>query len=1061
MIPRLPPNHPPDSAYQAYLDALRAAGFRGEIHCDLARRVLAGTDNSIYQFLPQAVLEPVDQDDVVRVMRLLDEPRFHAIAISPRGGGTGTNAQSLTDGVVLDLSRHMTGIGEANPEAGWVDVEPGVVLDALNDALRPSGRFFAPTLSPSDRATIGGMIATDAAGKGSRIYGKTGQHVIELDVVLMGGQIWTFGTTTDRELRALARRDDAVGRIHRTILETIDEHLELIDERFPDLTRYMTGYNLARVRQTGNGAAAELGADAGATWNLPMLLAGSEGTLGVATRARLRTLALPKHRRIVALAYGAFDDALTAGELIERHDPLAIETMDETLLDLARGDEAWGLAGPVLRPPVGSASRAAVELRAVNLVEFVGDDEQAVHGRAERLAAEVNDNAGEAGRPIFASIAVERDQQAALWNLRKRAVGMLGRLPGARKPVAFVEDCAVPPSALPSFVAGFREILDGQGLKYGMFGHIDVGCLHVRPALDMTDPEDQQRVRAITDEVVELARSHGGLLWGEHGKGVRGEFNPHFMGRDLYELMRTIKGAFDPRNQLNPGKLATPSGDESAALLTIESSTRGELDRQIEARVRAQFADAINCNGNGQCHSYDPDYVMCPSSKVTRDRIHSPKGRATAMRDWLRRLQSAGHELPSEPTGPRLAALPGRAFNSLRKRLGGSPDDDYSHELYDAMLGCLACKACATQCPVNVDVPAFRAHFLSAYHSRYLRPLRDRAITNLESMLPVMAKAPRLANAMTGNAVAKALTKHIVGMVDAPPLAHPTLHTRLREIDCAPRSAPELLSLPDEERPTTVVLLPDAFTSFYTPGVVVAAIELLRAMGRSAAILPFFPNGKALHIKGELARFRAVASRIAEMIRPLRDAGLMLVGLDPAVTLTYRDEYPAELGPDGEALGVRMIQEAILELLDDPSIEAPTARVRSAHSFTLFPHCTERTAIADSPRQWGRIFRAFGLELDVARVGCCGMCGAYGHERIHLDESRGIFDMSWRPKLDAIERPGVPVNGEGGTPGESDASSGAITTGYSCRSQAKRFAQRDLRHPVEVLAQAVGGASSA
>mgnify|MGYP006285726791 CR=1 FL=1 len=434
MIPRLQADSALDPDFQAYLNALESSGFRGEIRRDYARRLLSGTDNSIYQLLPQAVLEPMDHADVVRAMRLLGEERFRSVTVSPRGGGTGTNAQSLTRGLVLDLSRHFTGVGEPNLDEGWVEVEPGVVLDALNDALRPAGRFFAPTLSPSDRATIGGMIATDAAGKGSRIYGKTGQHVVELTVVLQGGDTWTLRAVSDGEMRYLAERNDEVGRICRAIVKVIGNNEGLIAERFPELTRYMTGYNLAMVREVREGESSSGGP--AVWWNLPMLLAGSEGTLGVVTRARLRILPLPKHKRVVALGYGSFDDALTAGELIERHDPLAIETMDDTLLDLARGDEAWTLAAPVLEASSNGAKRA--DLRVVNLVEFAGDDEASVHAAAERLAEEAKQRAGRPHQPISAAIAVDRDRQAALWNLRKRAVGMLGRLPGARKPVAFV-----------------------------------------------------------------------------------------------------------------------------------------------------------------------------------------------------------------------------------------------------------------------------------------------------------------------------------------------------------------------------------------------------------------------------------------------------------------------------------------------------------------------------------------------------------------------------------------------------------------------------------------------
>ena len=297
----------------------------------------------------------------------------------------------------------------------------------------------------------------------------------------------------------------------------------------------------------------------------------------------------------------------------------------------------------------------------------------------------------------------------AIWEMRKKSVGLLGNMQGDKRPIPFVEDTAVPPEHLADYIAEFRALLDARGLVYGMFGHVDAGVLHVRPAIDMKDPAQEPLIREITEEVVRLTRKYGGLLWGEHGKGVRSEFSPRFFG-PLYPILQSIKAAFDPRNQLNPGKIAAP---ESGQLLTIDGlTTRGQLDRTIPASVRAAYDEALHCNGNGACFNWDPDEAMCPSYKATRDRRHSPKGRASLTREWLRQLAALGVDPESEAAALR-EAPPGGTFPH-GCATPGLREPDFSHAVKDAMDGCLACKSCSGQCPIKVDVPTFRAKFLEA-----------------------------------------------------------------------------------------------------------------------------------------------------------------------------------------------------------------------------------------------------------------------------------------------------------------------------------------------------------
>lgn len=1024
MLPRLDALEPTARLARDLLDALSAAGFAGDLDARGATRLVAATDNSVYQILPQAVVFPRDHADVVTLFTVASRPAFRDLTFTARGGGTGTNGQALTEGVVVDLSRHMNRILEVDLVAGTARVEPGVVLDQLNDHLRPHGVFFAPNLSPSSRATIGGMIATDASGEGSRVYGKTSDHLVSLDVVLVDGATLTAAPVAAADLAARAAAPGLSGAVHRTLDRLLTEHAALIADRWPRLTRHVTGYDLARARLPDGGL------------DLARVIAGSEGSLGVVTAATVRLTPLPRARRLVVFKYGRFEDALAAAEELVLADPGAIETIDETVLDLARADVIFDAVRDALTDAPG-----ALPTRTINLVEFRGPDEASVQARLDALLTAAEARRGEPGCAIGWYVAPDEATRRALWELRKKGVGLLGASPGARKPVAFVEDTVVPPERLSAYVAEFRALLDAEGLRYGMFGHVDVGCLHVRPALDLKDPADEERLRRISDQVAALCLRHGGVIWGEHGKGMRSQYSPAVFGDALFDVICEVKGAFDPDNRLNPGKVATPPG-RRAALATIDAPTRGQRDRQIPPPARARFAIALDCNGNGQCFDYHPDRVMCPSSKVTRDRVHSPKGRAGVMREWLRQLALTGYDpVAARAAGllRRIARFPARVWHTLAARFGRY---DYSREVHAAMHGCLACKACATHCPIKVDVPSFRAEFLDLYHQRYLRPPSDHLVAGLEGMLPLLARAPRLSNFSIGARPIRWLMRRLVGVVDVPALATGVSVAKGLRARGLRLWAPAELTRPDALPDDAVILVQDAFTTFYEPHVVLAAVDLIAALGHTPVVLRYAPNGKGLHVKGFLARFARRARRNVAALAPLAAAGLPIVGVDPAVVLTWRDEIPAALGPDAPRVPVRLLQEWLAERAR-PALPAPgDSGAAPAPTYRLFGHCTERTAVGRADRLWADAFAAFGLPLEPVAVGCCGMSGFYGHDATHEAESHGIFAMSWGRHLPEATDP---------------ARAQVVATGYSCRSQVKRYAGWSPKHPAEVLAAHLQG----
>ena len=1019
-IARVPFDGAVEAPTRAFLQDLAKAGFRGEIGSGAADRVVLATDNSIYQRLPQAVVYPGDADDVACLARLLAEPRHREVSVAPRGGGTGTNGQSLTDGIVVDLSRHMNRIVEIDPANRRARVQAGVVKDQLNAALRPHGLFFAPELSTSNRATIGGMVATDASGQGSCTYGKTRDHVLALEVVLLGGERLRSEPVTPAALPALCHRQDRIGAVYRTAERIAREEADTIAARFPRLNRCLTGYDLAHLARPDG------------RFDLNSVLCGSEGTLAFTVEATLNLLPLPRHSMLVNLRYASFMDALRDAQALMAHKPLSIETVDSKVLTLARRDIVWqGIAEYF---PTDDAQEAM----GINLVEFAGDDEASLLRQVETFCSHIaaEHGSGRLGYTLArTSAAVER-----IYGMRKRAVGLLGNTQGEARPQPFVEDTAVPPEHLADYIAEFRALLDGHGVAYGMFGHVDAGVLHVRPALDMQDPAQASLVRPISDSVVALTRKYGGLLWGEHGKGVRSEYVPDVFG-PLYPALQALKAAFDPHSQLNPGKIATPANAPDKQLLRIDGvPLRGEHDRQIDARIWQSFGNAMHCNGNGACYNFDPDDAMCPSWKATRQRAQSPKGRAMLLREWLRRQGQAGVDVLDAALRPpawwRTLAL--RCTELARPRRAR---DDFSHVVYDAMAGCLACKSCAGQCPVRVDIPDVRARFLELYHQRFRRPLKDHAVGLLEQAAPLMARVAGASNAVMGSGLGRWVQARI-GLVDAPTLSTFRIDDTLRQWAVEIAEPGVLGRLSEEERERCVILVPDAFTRYFDTEVFAALIELAGLLRMRVFVARYLPNGKPLQVHGFRQRFERAAQRNADALGKLASFGIPLVGLDPAVTLTYRQEY-RKLGGAAAELQVLLPQEWLA------NVALPAARSKDSASsslprFLLLPHCTEKTTAPQSASLWIEVFSRLGISLTTAPAGCCGMAGTYGHELRHRATSETIFRSSWGRLL----APASTVNNAAVDPHQE-----VLATGYSCRCQARRFAQRTLRHPVQLLAE--------
>ncbi|GAB2914375.1 FAD-binding and (Fe-S)-binding domain-containing protein [Rheinheimera gaetbuli] len=1010
MIPKLNPELALDASIVAFSKALVAAGFSGDIETSYGSRLAVATDNSVYQALPQAVLLPKSTDDLVILTSLAQTSSFSHIKFSPRGGGTGTNGQALTEHVVVDLSRHMRNILEINPEQRWVRVQAGVIKDQLNAFLKPYGFFFAPDLSTSNRATIGGMVNTDASGQGSLVYGKTSDHVLALKTVLIDGNILKTHKMATFEAEHRAEQPNSIGRIYRQVLDSCRQYRPQILAKFPRMNRFLTGYDLEHVFN-----------DDLTEFDLSRIITGSEGSLGFVVEAKLNITPIAKYKCLVNVKYDSFESALRNAPFLVAAEATSVETVDSKVLNLARNDIIWHQVRDLITEVPG------IEMQGLNMVEYNSESQAEIEQKIAALTARLDGAIADKTDGIIGyQLTYDNAAISNIYAMRKKAVGLLGNTAGRQKPIAFAEDTAVPPQNLADFIMEFRALLDSHGLHYGMFGHVDAGVLHVRPALDLCDPAQEQLLRTISDQVVALTAKYGGLMWGEHGKGYRSEYGPAFFGDELFTELRKIKAAFDPRNRVNPGKICTPF-NSADSLVSVDGVKRAYFDRQIPVAVKDSFDSSLNCNGNGLCFNYEENSPMCPSSKITKDRRHSPKGRAGLMREWLRLTEMQGVDVLAQEQQllQQSGGIKGvwqRTKNTLAKRRG---EEDFSHEVMQAMEGCLACKACAGQCPVKVDVPSFRSRFLQLYHSRYLRPAKDYIVGNIERTAPWLAKAPKLVNFVVKQKATAALLEKTVGYVDTPLLSVPTLSQQVGDLYRFDLAALQRLSSEDKAR--TVLLVQDPFTSFYEAELVADALHLLQKLGFNPVLLPFLPNGKPQHVKGFLREFAKTAASAAQFLNQLQQLGFPMLGLDASLVLVYRDEYHKTLGDKRGDFNVQLLHEWL--------VQQSLPQVNNKAEFALLAHCTEKTALPATEQAWQQIFNSAGLSLKPVSVGCCGMAGTYGHEAQNLDNSKALFDMSWR------------------APVEQFGTAHILVTGFSCRSQVKRLVGDKPKHPLQALLQ--------
>src|SRR5438552_3006677 len=769
---------------------------------------------------PIGVVVPRHAGDVQAVLEIANRGN---VAVLPRGGGTSLTGQTVNRAVVMDFSRFMNNVLEVNEEELWARVQPGLVQDELNHHVLPLGLLFGPDTSTSNRATIGGMLGNNSGGSHSIAYGLTVEHVIELTALLGDGSRVVFGEVTPEGFRAKMRASGLEGQIYREVARLRDQYAGEIRARYPKHWRRVCGYNLDELVKDR-------------PLNMARVIVGSQGTLVTILEAKMRLVKRPKATAVDVIHYHDMQQALESSQTILETGPYAVELTDKMILDLARGNiEQSQRMGFVQGDP-----------RAILIVEYAGDTPAEVKSKVEALEAR-----RAAGRFGYAGhVALDPAEQQSIWKLRKAGLGLLLGTKGEAKPIAFIEDTAVDPKDLPVFVPRFRDIMAKHGAEGAYYGHCSVGCLHIRPLVNLKTARGLEQVRGMAAEIFDLVLEFEGAISSEHGDGrARSPFLERVFGPVMMQAFRELKGAFDPKNLMNPGNIVASPAVTDHLRYGPEYKT-WEPATMLDFSAQGGFAAAVEmCNGVGVCRK-KLEGTMCPSYMATRDEEHSTRGRANALR----------------------AVLSGRV-----------PAADFTgRRLYEVMDLCLECKGCKAACPSNVDMAKLKYEFLYHYYKANGLPLRNRMFGRVAKLSALAARTPRLSNAINALPPVRWLLEKTAGIDRRRPL--PALAPETFEQWFRRRTPPA--AAPRGE----VVLFHDTFVTYHTPELGQAAVRLLEGAGYRAVLVDRKCCGRPLISKGMLDEAREHAAWNVARLAPYARRGVAVVGLEPSCLLTLRDE---------------------------------------------------------------------------------------------------------------------------------------------------------------------------
>ncbi|MDF7820617.1 FAD-linked oxidase C-terminal domain-containing protein [Runella sp. MFBS21] len=924
-----------------------ATRLKGELYYDTTMRTLYATDASAYREMPQAVAIPKDSEDI---KTLIAFAREHRTSLIPRTAGTSLAGQVVGNGIVVDVSRTFTKILEINPEERWVRVQPGVIRDELNMALKPYGLYFGPETSTANRAMIGGMVGNNSCGSNSVVYGSTREHLLEVKAILADGSEAVFKSTSLQ--KNTLPKEGLEGAIYAKTFDILSnpENQEEIRKNFPkkSIERRNTGYALDMLLDC------EPFTDGGPDFNMCRLIAGSEGTLCFLTEIKLNIIPPPpKAQGLVCVHFNSIDDALHATIVALKYKPQAVELIDNYILECAAENAEQRKNAFFVQKKIDGSYP----------IILVVDVSQDTKEEVEKVAAALIEDL-KAQDMGFHYPLLHAEDTKKIWTLRKAGLGLLGNLPGDEKAVAVIEDTAVDVHDQPAFIRDFNQILTKNGMSAVHYAHAGSGEIHLRPIINLKTSEGHKQFRMIAEEIADLVKKYDGSLSGEHGDGrLRGEFIPKMVGPKNYALFKEIKQTWDPYNIFNPNKIVeTPPMD---TFLRYEAKQKTpEFKTYFRYPDQNVLQHAEQCNGSGDCRkTHLSGGTMCPSFMATRNEKDTTRARANVLREFLTRSDKANRF-----------------------------DHKEIKEVYDL---CLACKGCKGECPSNVDVAKLKMEFLQQYYDTNGVPLRSWLVGNFSKMTGIASYIPWAYNLIFKNAPLRRIANQVVGF--HPDRTMPLLHNTTLRAWAKARNATV------QNPKSKVYFFCDEFTNYNDVEIGKKAILLLEKLGYEVIIPEHAPSARPQLSKGLLKDAKKIAEQNVNMLKDLITTQTPLVGIEPSAILTFRDEYP-DLVSEELVVAAKELAQNALQFDEFIAREIDNKRITSAQftaqskKIKLHGHCQQK-AIASLVSTKKMLSLPKNYEVQLIPSGCCGMAGSFGYEKEHYDISMKIGELVLFPTV--------------------------------------------------------------
>jgi len=949
----------------------------GSLVYDDLHKALYATDASVYRKIPLAVAYPKDEKDL---QVLIEFATSNHLTLIPRTAGTSLAGQCVGDGIIVDVSKYFTNILAFDELNKTITVEPGVVRDELNLFLKPFGLFFGPNTSTSNRCMIGGMVGNNSSGSTSIRYGVTRDKVLQIDGVLSDGSLVSFKELTSKEFKLKTLIKSLEGSIYASIYNELSQELvqQEIKNQFPkpSIHRRNTGYAVDELLDS------DLFGGKDGSINIAKLLSGSEGTLVFSSAITLQLDTLqPKESVIIASHFESIKESLKATVLAMNHELYACELMDKVILDCTKNN----------REQAKNRFFIKGDPEAILMLEVSGDTKEEAQKKADELISNLNENNFGYHHPKVVGENIKR-----MFNLRKAGLGLLGNIIGDKKAVACIEDTAVDLNDLPNYIDEFTKIMDKYQQKAVYYAHAGAGELHLRPILNLKKSEDVSLFRKITTETALLVKKYQGSFSGEHGDGiVRAEFIPLMIGEKNYQLLRRIKKSFDPNNVFNKGKITDA--------FPMDKSLRYSIDRkEPEVKTIQDFSDnqgilklAEKCNGSGDCRKpASAGGAMCPSYRATKDEKDTTRARANTLREFLTNSKKSNK------------------FNHQELK-----------EVFDL---CLSCKACASECPSNVDVAALKSEFLYQYQEENGYSFRNSMFANNVKYNKIGSLFPSLTNLVLNTF----LTKFIMGVSlkrSVPKLTSKTLKSWYNK---QTHSSSKKI----------IYIFCDEFTNFYDTEIGKDTVIVLKRLGYNPTFIKHPESGRSFISKGFLKEAKVVANKNVSIFKDLITNKTPLIGIEPSAILTFRDEY-IRLADDVNSAKIIAKNTFTIEEFLQNEFEKGNIRTNQftteKKSIKIHGHCHQK-ALSSTQATFSILNIPENYSPTIMNTGCCGMAGSFGYEKEHYKISMQVGEDTLFPKIRNTSK-------------ETEI----IASGTSCRHQILDGTNRYAKHPITVLREAI------